>query len=454
MNESGNVGVIGALLSKTSNSVAGERPETDTSALLGRGHKAPALFGAVFEETAYAEKRPASELSEIGLTLPPSPEAGLPSASERSFVEKTPPLNTAFDAPAPEYGVINVQLPNRSGRHGGEYLFIDENYAEQRVINTSIDSINERLALSDRLGAYELSARPRQTDAPLTTIKLSPPGNAGEEAPVFDLRRDGAPAFPPRNGAAPGVVTRVDTHGALPQFQQTYPEFAPGAERTLESRPTVTEPALTFPRANHNIPAPRQAPVSFHDAHGLLASPAAGQGGPIAITLAEAGPLFDPIASAQGGPVSSVGGPTLVASSTAQSFVAMSGVLPQIQAAVVARNGRDFVEVRLDPPDLGRVRIDFNVENGETIKAVVGAERSETLDHLKRNIADLEQQLKQAGFGSISFEFRNGGDRRFADDHDSFLGLASENTGDAASADIQHKIYLSLRENAQLDLLL
>lgn len=123
----------------------------------------------------------------------------------------------------------------------------------------------------------------------------------------------------------------------------------------------------------------------------------------------------------------------------------------QLVAAVKAErvgNG-NTIEVRLDPPEMGRVRIDFSLETADAVKAVVTVERSETLEHLRRNVNDLMDQLKQAGFASVDLEFSNQDSSAFEQGDTAAL---PDLEGDA-SMQKHDVIYLSLRDDAQMDLL-
>lgn len=76
------------------------------------------------------------------------------------------------------------------------------------------------------------------------------------------------------------------------------------------------------------------------------------------------------------------------------------------QAIMTARDGR--VSLALDPEELGRVRLVMQPDN-DTLRIHILAERPETLDMLRRNIADLASELRQAGLGQASFTFAGSG---------------------------------------------
>lgn len=123
----------------------------------------------------------------------------------------------------------------------------------------------------------------------------------------------------------------------------------------------------------------------------------------------------------------------------------------QIVAAIKKERAGSGVEVRLDPPEMGRVRIDFTMESAEAVKAVLTAERPETLEHLRRNMDDLLTQLKQAGFSAVDLEFSGEGASAFSKSPEA--ATHETNSTDETPQTEKDVIYLSMRDEAQLDLL-
>ena len=68
-----------------------------------------------------------------------------------------------------------------------------------------------------------------------------------------------------------------------------------------------------------------------------------------------------------------------------------------VEIAARAQSGKNHFQIRLDPPELGRidVRLDVDREGNVTSRLVV--ERVETLDLLRRDAANLERAFQQAG---------------------------------------------------------
>ena len=91
-------------------------------------------------------------------------------------------------------------------------------------------------------------------------------------------------------------------------------------------------------------------------------------------------------------------------------------VAPQIAAAIGSRPGSGRIEIRLDPPELGRVEISLEITD-QSLRAIVAAERPMTNELLRRHGDILLAQLQQAGFSGIDLQFAEsrsgdrGGDR-------------------------------------------
>lgn len=84
-----------------------------------------------------------------------------------------------------------------------------------------------------------------------------------------------------------------------------------------------------------------------------------------------------------------------------------------VEIAAQSRAGKNRFEIRLDPPELGRidVRLDMDKDGNVTSRMIV--ERSETLDLLRRDAQQLERALNQAGLktsdNALEFSLRDQG---------------------------------------------
>lgn len=83
---------------------------------------------------------------------------------------------------------------------------------------------------------------------------------------------------------------------------------------------------------------------------------------------------------------------------------------PEVAPALVdlAKGSGGGVEVALSPAELGSVTLRMEQE-GAALRVTVSADRPDTLDLLRRNADQLQQELKTAGFAGSSFSFTERG---------------------------------------------
>ncbi|MEM0943180.1 MAG: flagellar hook-length control protein FliK [Pseudomonadota bacterium] len=77
-------------------------------------------------------------------------------------------------------------------------------------------------------------------------------------------------------------------------------------------------------------------------------------------------------------------------------------------STAVARTSADRVEIRLDPPELGRVSLSLNITE-QAVSAVISAERPEIGDLMRRHADLLQRGLSEAGYGGVDLEFSQSG---------------------------------------------
>ncbi len=270
----------------------------------------------------------------------------------------------------------------------------------------------------DGLGP-ELSA-PRQRPAPAFDVARTPAASpAGQEAgaaPGKPVASQAIPVPAPRPEASPATEP-----GGVPQLAglDPLPELS-----AAQPRPA---PAFAAPRTPA---APRQEPGA---APGRLMGPQVIPGSP---ARPQASPLSDPSARQALLPRGGVGeslpdsgaGPSVQLepgemvparsdrfSPAPASLPARSGsegVAGQIGIQIVRAASRELrqVVVQLEPAELGRVHIRLEFAGHGAMKAVIGAERPETLELLQRDAPALERSLQEAGLrldsGGIGFSLR------------------------------------------------
>jgi hypothetical protein len=100
--------------------------------------------------------------------------------------------------------------------------------------------------------------------------------------------------------------------------------------------------------------------------------------------------------------------PTIAAAAAA---VPIAGVAVEIAAH--ARAGSNRFEIRLDPPDLGRIDVRLDVDRQGNVTSHLVVERSATLDMLRRDAPQLERALQDAGLKTsadgLQFSLRDQG---------------------------------------------
>lgn len=202
-----------------------------------------------------------------------------------------------------------------------------------------------------------------------------------------DPRADATPAAGPLQAAAPVGAHRPAPGAAGPS----------GEDAAAETAPADPEPAL--PRAASTAPATATPPPP---------TPAVQ---PPATTGAEA----EAFLGTASGRLDAAHDPARLVSLAPRGAAlaqAPREVAGQITLAI-AQATQPQVELRLDPPELGRVSIRLTPVQGG-LEAMVLAERPETQDFLRRHADVLQRDLDAAGYESVSLDFAtgHGGDPR------------------------------------------
>lgn len=232
-------------------------------------------------------------------------------------------------------------------------------------------------------------------------LRKGTPGEAAqtrttdEDAGVEDPAVAGALTSPA--GPGPEATDRRGPQAAaeLPRPEVMPSEAAPVAEPAVEPMPAALR--TDGPAATARPPAPVPASsAASPSATGLTLAPAEVEPGwRLGIEPAAALPREIPAAPAPAAPQAAVAN----------------------QVAMAIRTGEgERIEIRLDPPELGRVQIEMRAVEG-TLHAVVVAERPEIGDILRRHAELLQRDLEAAGYASVSIEFAAGREREGSGEH-------------------------------------
>jgi flagellar hook-length control protein FliK len=89
--------------------------------------------------------------------------------------------------------------------------------------------------------------------------------------------------------------------------------------------------------------------------------------------------------------------------------VPLAGLALEISAR--AQIGKNRFEIRLDPPELGRINVRLDVDRDGHVTSHLMVDRADTLDLLRRDASNLERALQQAGLktsdNSLQFSLRD-----------------------------------------------
>ena len=288
-----------------------------------------------------------------------------------------------------------------------------------------------------------------------STANTPAPGAAPTATPADDAiglpaaPDDDANGFPAAPAAAPVAVRApLDPTAAANTLR---PSTATGGAPAMPAPPSG---ATNTPAADAVLP--RAAPEAVEAPPPEAAGGDAGRHLLVRITPAAASDTA-PAATAQLGAADAAAAPapaTPAAAPTHGPIATHAAADPQAVAgqiaAAVARSDHNRVEIRLDPPELGRVHIHLTTVDGGVL-AVVAAQRPETQDLLRRHAEVLAQELTAAGYGEVSLDFATGNeaapgrdDRRPSDWHavafapvDAAASAAAPRAGVAGALDIR-----------------
>ncbi len=210
-------------------------------------------------------------------------------------------------------------------------------------------------------------------------------------------------------------TTQTTTPGALAtqttqttqSTQPVQPDLAAALQRQLS--PQSQRPQLGGnPSAQKPADGPVPNPLSLTPGTTTLAlatSPAALSGAQVelmtttsdpALTAQTLGQSAAPLSQA-----SVANGTPASFTSTLQNAYQQAQVNMPNMAVEIARNfaaGNNRFQIRMDPPELGRIDVRLNIDENGTLRARLAVERPETLDLLQRDARALERALADIGF--------------------------------------------------------
>lgn len=149
----------------------------------------------------------------------------------------------------------------------------------------------------------------------------------------------------------------------------------------------------------------------------------------------------------------------LVAADHAAAATRTAPAGAQVAREIVRRFDGDTTkfEMRLDPPELGRVEVRMEVTRDHKVTAVLAADSPQTLTELARHARELEQTLQSAGLelaeNGLSFDLRQGGDDASQSNSDEGPRLAASESEIEDSAPLARPIGLERWRGVRVDVM-
>ncbi|KGD92942.1 flagellar hook-length control protein [Achromobacter sp. RTa] len=201
---------------------------------------------------------------------------------------------------------------------------------------------------------------------------------------VTEAVKPGSPQAPVQAPAAPAAGVKADAPRLAPETALPRPAGQPQADIRQAPAPALEEqdPAVALAGADPQFQAPQHGPQAHEMLAPALAAAAQRQPLPVANPAAIAAPAV-PLVLQVATPV----GGTHWGTELGQQVVMMSHN---------ARQGMQTAELRLDPPDLGPLRVSLNLADGVASASFVSAHAS-VRQAIETAIPQLQQALAQAG---------------------------------------------------------
>ncbi len=244
------------------------------------------------------------------------------------------------------------------------------------------------------------------SDAPEMDAKAQAAANAAKPA----AKENSAPA--PQAQDTPQTAdakAAAKNAAALPMPPVSDAAATPKADATAKAeQPVLPDPSAVQADAKANSDVRAKQPETLESA---LAKQFGGQfGNNVQITDNAAITLPDATRALQNHLTpASVTVQTSASAATNQPVPLQAAALA-IEIAARAKDGMRQFEIRLDPPELGRVDVKLNVDKSGHVNTHLTVDRPETLDLLRRDAQGLERALQQAGLktsdGNLEFSLR------------------------------------------------
>jgi flagellar hook-length control protein FliK len=217
------------------------------------------------------------------------------------------------------------------------------------------------------------------------------PKPAAEKSNEAEAASRGTTSGPPEAAASEETLAQSPTHA-----KQAPAQAAPARPETTANKPETQA---------SDIVNPEEPAVSGKHAFDPAVQPAPLAAPAHAATIQATTPQSAPVSAAQPVPVNAIA----------------------VEIASQARAGNSRFEIRLDPPELGRIDVRLDIDNDGNVKSRLVIERADTYDLLRRDQSTLERALQQAGLktsdNGLEFSLRDQGFAQRQDSDDSPRGM-------------------------------
>ncbi|MCB1391252.1 MAG: flagellar hook-length control protein FliK [Rhodobacteraceae bacterium] len=349
-----------------------------------------------------------------------SPDAASPGAVPAPAAQVSGALEPAIPAtpPVPAGPAVAPSLPNDVASVAGE---APSGAVPAPAASASAQQVAAEPAIP-ATPAQPAAASARETAANTSASANTGGGSTQGAAPASPAQQPAAPTATPVQQSADVAAPagQADT-AARPLQNATRPapeSDSPATARTfLQDFAQGTQPAEgSRPDASPRPNATNALAQAIREATASAGASAARSGAPTADPASGLTPAqgADAILLGADRPGQMMAGQAAGRSVTVSAYGAS---LPVNQIAIAvssqARTGTRHFEIRLDPPEMGRIDVRLEMARDGTMNAQLTVDRPETFDALNRDARHLERMLQQSGMkidgGNIQFSLRDGG---------------------------------------------
>jgi flagellar hook-length control protein FliK len=335
-----------------------------------------------------AQSAPDGESSDAAGTPVAAPDASTAPAAPSAAPESTPAVDQAAtdsqpatpeqSAPSSAAAADNPETtPTTDGKAAAE--------TDQQPAATQASQDPAPVA-SSKTGPEETAAKPltpseqqaanAQPDAPVAQVGKHPASKP--DTTLADARKSDTATNVDDNGGKAAAPTEAKDPAAPADRPTHAPRRAHAEAQGVEDKQTASLAAGGHD-ASHKAPT-----ESFHAL--LLANDQASASSAAQTASAPTGDAMEPA-------------------------VPIAGLAVEIAAR--AQAGQNRFEIRLDPPELGRIDVRLDIDSSGQVTSRLVVERADTLEHLRRDAAGLERALQDAGLktgeNGLQFSLRDHG---------------------------------------------